>query len=133
MRKPKASREILLQEYVQSLRQHMLLNDWAVTYDPHDSPDDDDEAQISTNDGLEATLVIHPAFWLKTPEEQREILTHELCHLHTDRTRSTWHRLSDHFRPDVYETFAGVFSDADEHTCQIFTRILAPLLPLPRF
>lgn len=124
-------RDKLLQGYIDAVAAVMLLRDWRITFDPAVHPDDDAEAEVNTNDGCVAMLYVHSVFWAKTPSEQREIIVHELGHLHTSRLRDAVVLLERAVPETSFKVFRAMLSDADEHAVQMFARILAPAIQLP--
>jgi len=63
--------------------------------------------------------------------EQREILTHELVHLHTHRFKHFADKLAEHLSPQARELAEDRIYDLMEHEVEELSRVIAPFLPLP--
>jgi hypothetical protein len=110
--------------------------DWVAEYDP--ALVDDALASVEFEESQRASVRFSKAFWACSPEEQRHVVTHEVCHFHFRRMNELVEALTDDMPEDVAALFAGalamfsrLFETCEEEAVERFARIIAPRLPLP--
>ncbi len=85
-----------VRETLRELQYALFLTEWNVDIHymdgPHvDSPQVAGEMKVN-HKYFDATITIYPLFLEKNEEEQREILTHEMCHIYTEPYKEMWER-----------------------------------------
>lgn len=120
-------------EYLRDLANRLLLADWEVELG-RSKADDDAWAQVRVSDvENHARIKVNwPEFFHRTPEEQREWLTHECLHLHLDRPDRIVAQLAEQWSENSATQFAKTAHSKEIEICvQRLARLLAPHLPLP--
>jgi predicted metal-dependent hydrolase len=122
--------------YLRRCAELIGLRDWSIKFDPKpvEEPEEDDtQAMTNSTEDCTASVRFAPQFWSFCPKEQRAVIAHELCHLHTNRLRV----LAEHFVTGYPKRARGVLNltleEADEHVVESIARLLTPMLPLPHF
>lgn len=119
--------------YLQDLAKRLNLADWEVTL----SRDRADEGMLACVHVMDVEDYAHvrlwwPEFFDKPPEEQREILVHELLHMRLDRVQRTMVQLAEQWSENsAYQYAREAHRREVEIVAQHLARLLAPSLPLP--
>jgi hypothetical protein len=110
--------------YVRDIADRMGLKDWTITV-PGAPPEDHDDASTRMSYGRKVARVYLPdSFRHETPEEQRDIIVHELVHPHfaaMDGMAEDW------LDSDRYVAFLRMF----EYGVDAMAAVIAPHMPLP--
>lgn len=125
-------RNDLVQSYLREVASAICLADWVVLFRPESRPEDC-EGMVDIEDGQRASIALCPQFWGLPPEYQRQILVHELCHLYFDRLRGFKNQLRRVLQGREFELLEEHLEDCEEHVTEMFARVIAPCLPLPKF
>jgi hypothetical protein len=122
----------LLSAYLRTLADQVLLADWEITL-TRDLADDHCFAQVNVwREENHASVRVSEDFWHGPPGEQREWITHELCHCHLDRPERVMEQLAEQFSDNSASQFAKEAHRREVEICtQRLARLLAPHLPLP--
>jgi hypothetical protein len=125
---------ISLDLYLEECARIMGLSHRKIRYssNPVEEKDEEDEeiveAEIDDLDGVIAKVRFHDRFWDKEAEEQREIVAHELGHLHTTR----FSNIADALKKSDQQALAHVLHSEVEIVVECFAHAIAPLLPLKK-
>lgn len=121
-----------LERYVGVLKAALGLVSWNVTVSWTEWADETTDAQVVPVDGRHlATVFLGPGFGTLDFEEQREVLVHELLHLHT---APMVYGVEEAFKllPDKAGQLASAqFSRHEEYAVDAIAASVAVLLPLP--
>jgi hypothetical protein len=121
--------------YLRRLADLMTLRDWEILL-LRELPNNDSswaEIEVCRTHDTAWVKVSWPEFYLvRTPEQQRETLVHELIHIHLDRPDAIMCDLTAMFPENTANQFAkDQHKNAIEFSTHRLTRALAPFLPLP--
>ncbi len=117
--------------YIRTLADALCLKDWVVTLRRHSS-DEGTRAQVTISRMKdEATIVLCDRWFVRTPEEQRQTLVHELIHAHTGRLCRVMTRLNDEIGGETIRYVTTAFDEEEEIVADTLARVIAPFLPLP--
>lgn len=122
-------RDRVVQRWLDRAADRLNLGGWAIHFDPIPC-DGDEEASVLTSETQHAYIRVSKRFWDFTPEYQRHVLTHELCHLYTTRIREFCESLHTCMSKKSALLAEDLLTKAEEHAVENFARIAAPLLPL---
>lgn len=118
-------RRLSWQDYFREVADRMRLKDWTVEVMPDPPADSDALAEVVCTYGrLWATVRLGDSFLVRSPEEQRHVVVHELVHCHTDLAA----RVALEAMP---EPVKDVFRRLKEHETDALAAVLAPHMPLP--
>jgi hypothetical protein len=119
-------------DYVREIRDLLWLGIWRIdlSRDPIDA-DDIAAASIKTTYGRKVATLRFSARWETfTPEEQRHVVTHELCHLIENGQRAVMKRCSEVFG-DQSKLAEELHLEQHEYSVDHFAFVLAHYFPLP--
>jgi hypothetical protein len=102
--------------YVTTCQKYLCLDHWNIKVT--NGTVDDGYAQVIRLTERDAEIQLDPKWWTATPEEKREIIAHELIHLHT------W--LLAELVPDSH---ASARTEVEERLVDILAKAFAPFLP----
>lgn len=88
-------------------------------------------ADVETAQGQNAAIHFYKGFWKLPPDEQRETVCHELCHLILDPVSTLTDELRAGMKRSAYALFLRCFEAVGEGPVEAFARLIAPTLPLP--
>lgn len=91
------------------------------------------EAETYITEGQHAEIRLAPAFAGHDPIYQRLIICHELCHCHCCGFTPAVEALKSDLAPSSFRIAESWFDSVEEHVVEVFARLLAPSLKLPRF
>lgn len=135
--KHKKSQVRALQSYVDSCLEALNLSDWRVHVQQLVCEDDGenfvDGTVVSLEEYRSAHMKVGARFFSLSPQWQRSVVAHELVHLYTSRMRSVVEQLEETMGKEPWRLFEGAFSAGEEFAVESLSRLLAGLLPLPRF
>jgi len=122
-----------LEAYVADLQAALNVAHWKVNI-AREASDVDSWADINPHEqNLTAELRVSHDFWKQTPEQQREVLCHEILHLVTARLDQTVEALEDAMGKVLWAVFELQYENATERAVDHLARVLAPTIPLPDF
>jgi hypothetical protein len=117
--------------YTRSLADALCLKDWVFVL-RRESSDEGTRAQIHLSDKkTEAAITLCERWFVRTPEEQRQTLVHELLHAHTARLCRVVTRLKDQVGGETVGYVDAALDEEEEIAIDTLSRILAPFMPLP--
>lgn len=121
--------------YLRALADLMALKDWQIELQ-REYPDDKGawaEIEVCEQHDTAWVRVAWPEFFdVKSVEDRRAYLVHELVHCHLDRPQRQMQRLKDMFPENTATDFAQRQHRIDiEFATERLTRIIAPMMPLP--
>jgi len=126
-------RQQALQRYVNKLRPMLGLRDWEVVVkqEPPDNPSHDASHQSVM--GCRLSLIrVADRFWTYTPEQQREVILHELLHCVFAPTQDQIrHILPSHLRGRGGEVFREMWFQSQEYAIDQLSVALGRHFPLP--
>lgn len=116
----------LIEDYVYEMAELYGLQDWEINLS-EELPSSESLASIFPTEGRKiATLRICPEFETYTKDRQREIIVHELTHLHWGQT---WNYCQKAMSADQYEAFINMA----EYAVDGIARAIACDFPLPHW
>ena len=116
--------------YLREAANALLLRDWTVRYDPQE-PGEEALAEVHTSEDTHIMVRFSAAFWDLDPAEQRDIVVHELCHVHLARLYDVAQHLVG---PGVHhDACCAMVDDADDHATEVFARLLRDRVATPRW
>jgi hypothetical protein len=122
-----------LEAYVAELQEALNITNWKVTI-AREASDVEAWADINPHEqNYTAELRVSHDFWKQTPQQQREVLTHEMLHIVTARLDQTIEALEEAFGKVVWTIFEPQYVNATERAVDHIARVLAQHLPLPAF
>jgi hypothetical protein len=122
-----------LESYVADLQAALNVANWKVSV-AREASDVDAWADINPHEqNHTAELRVSHDFWKQTPEQQREVLVHEILHLVTARLDQTVEALEDAMGKVLWAVFEPQYENATERAVDQLARIIAPTIPLPDF
>lgn len=80
---------------------------------------------------LDFSLRLDDRFFTLNEREQREVLAHELCHVHLRPVWEVWRDLDEMLGKPAYAMLRNHATIAEEQAVESLARVLAPLLPPP--
>lgn len=120
-----------LQTYARDLADRLGLKDWEVTID-RSRPPGDALAYVHVQTDVHHSLIsVGDEFRHCAPEQQRELLTHELLHAHHDRIDTHIMHVQDVIGGQSLDVLRRTIHDDIEQLTDRLARAIAPLLPLP--
>ncbi len=119
--------------YLRAAADALGLKDWRITFDPQPTTEEDTYAEIDATEDRHASVQLCATFATLPARQQREIIVHELCHLHTTRLRTIAEDLAASESTGTKSFILKTIENADEHAVESFAQLLAPQLPLPAF
>jgi hypothetical protein len=130
---PKQDRFDALESYVAELQEALNVANWKVSV-AREASDVEAWADINPHEqNYTAELRVSHDFWRQTPEQQREVLVHEVLHIVTARLDQTVEALEEAFGKVVWAIFEPQYVNATERVVDHLAKVLAPNLPLPAF
>lgn len=109
------------------------LKQWTVKVSD-DLPPDDAWADIEASTNLwEATIRVSNDLFKEKPEKQRQILAHELMHLHYASVERVVDTLEHTLGSQAYEIIEKVWDVETERAADAISCVVDKLLPLPEF
>jgi hypothetical protein len=118
-------RRLSWQAYFREVADRMRLKDWTVEVAPDPPADSGALAEVVCTYGrLWATVRLGDGFLVRSPEEQRHAVVHELVHCHTDLAA----QIALEAMPEAVK---AVFRRLKEHETDALAEIIAPHMPLP--
>lgn len=109
------------------------LKQWTVKVSD-DLPPDDAWADIEASTNLwEATIRVSNDLFKEKPEKQRQILAHELMHLHYASVERVVDTLEHTLGSQAYEIIEKVWDVETERASDAISCVVDKLLPLPEF
>ena len=119
--------------YVRTLADLMGLREWE--FQVEDGTSDEDVATINLTQWQQhAVITIMPCFWLKPPDIQRWVVTHELVHSHVSPVRAVLDEdiaSAKVLSQQVYEMAYASLTRIVEHAVNAIAAAWAKSLPLP--
>lgn len=120
-----------IEVYVDQCKDMLGLRDWKIIYKVCEEPAKDAEADIAPHHGKIAHLRLNKSFFTFSPEYQRNVICHELLHIHLmgidDCVLSTRESLGG----AAYSVLDNMYNEACENTVQSLSHLLEGILPLP--
>jgi hypothetical protein len=117
--------------YIREMADRLLLRDWVVELG-RESTDEGSRAQIAINrERNMGTVTLCDRWFIRTPEEQRTTIVHEMLHLHSARLCRVMTRLQDEVEGDGVRYAANAHNEEEEIMVDALARAIAPFLPLP--
>jgi hypothetical protein len=125
------NRRAYWQAYIDSLKEPMRVRDWGITL-TEEFAAEDAGASVSVIYGRNrANIQIAQDFDTYEPEEQRQMIVHELMHIHAQPMGSVLQRVTES-RTEAWLLLATAFhSEALEHMVDLMAEIVAAYVPLP--
>ena len=100
----------------------------------NDIPEDDAWADIEVSQNLwEATIRLNNDFFRESPESQRRILAHELCHIHHAALERFLEPINGVLGSQAYEVLDKLWDTETERIADTFSFLIAERMPLPAF
>jgi hypothetical protein len=117
--------------YIRRMGDALLLRDWDLMLS-RDRASCNNHASISLHEAKnQGTISLGQDWESRTPEQQRQTITHELLHCHTARLCRTMTRLAEKDKRDLIEYVDASFDNEEEIVIDALSRVLAPFMPLP--
>lgn len=128
---PVAERRLM--RYIATIGKMLGLCDWKVILRPDEPDSKDHAASISCVYGRRvANLWLSHGFEHLEPAEQRQILVHELLHVHFDSmTTLIEQALPPALGAPAYGVFDAAYRERAEHAVDAIAEAVAPVFPLP--
>ena len=121
------------ERYLNAALPTLNLRQWRIKVSP-DLPPDDSWADVEVSQNLwVATIRLSNEFFKEAPEHQRNILTHELLHVHNAAMERMVERLEGVLGSQAYDILNGLWDTETERVADALAPVIAPLLPLPAF
>lgn len=109
------------------------LKQWTVKVSD-DLPPDDAWADVEASTNLwEATIRISNDLFKEKPEKQRQVLAHELMHLHYASVERAVETLEHVLGNQAYEILEKLWDTETERAADAVSCVVAVILPLPEF
>lgn len=121
-----------LGKYVRDMADEMGLRDWTIVLS-HAEPDDDDHgAECDVTYGRKLATITFRDDWVQWDAERiRQLVAHELLHVHTWPMEQRLCDLKDLIGESAYTVASLAFRDALEHAVDGIATEWAATLPLP--
>lgn len=120
--------------YVHSLARQLLLADWRIRIAKGTKEEEDEQNELACVEFRElgeANITLYPSFFLEPKESQREIVVHELLHIHQRKQFEVVESTKTALGKKAFELLDTFYLATEEATVQTLARIIAPSLPLP--
>jgi len=78
-----------------------------------------------------AELRVADRFFSESHAEQRELIVHELLHVHLDRMDTAYNCVEELIGTPAFTVLSSAYRTAEELSIDALTTILAPIMPLP--
>lgn len=122
-----------VREYLKKNKDSLNLRQWNIKVSD-DLPPDDSWADIEVSQNLwSATIRLSNDFFKEDPEHQREILAHELCHVHYSSLERLVETLEKILGDQGYKILESLWDIESERAADSIAVPLGRLLPLPNF
>lgn len=120
-------------EYLNKVKDTLNLRQWNVKVS-EDLPPDDSWADIEVSQNLwSATVRLSNDFFKELPEHQREILAHEMAHVHYASLERLVDTLEKVLGDQAYRILESLWDIESERAADSIAVPLGKLLPLPNF
>lgn len=121
-----------LTPYVRRLANLMGLSNWHVTVTVGDTVEEDSYAEITPwSERFRGDIVLNSRWKPENKEDVREILVHELLHLHFASLDQAVGSLDTLLGKPAYTVFRDRYNPDREKAVQQIARFWSPTLPLP--
>jgi hypothetical protein len=124
---------LAIEVYVDTCKDLLGLKDWKIVYKVCEEPAKEAEADISCAHGKIAYLRLNKSFFTFSPEYQRNVICHELVHMHLFAVDDCFMSTRECLGGAAYSVLDNLFTEASENATQTFSHLLEGLLPLPKF
>ena len=125
---PKQKKSLI--RYISAVGKEYGLTGWqmGLSFDAHDAV----AAEVSCVYGRRiAHLAVSPDFLDFTPEEQRQVIVHEMTHIHLDQMQTLIHDLlPEVMGKPAFDAFIAGYRQAMEHATDAIADAIAPTFPL---
>jgi hypothetical protein len=121
------------ESYLHDLQKRMLLGHWKlILWRKRPSGADENAAAgvVCQGSGHQAFIFLNEEFDAATRTEQREVIVHELVHLHLFPMRDHLHKQFGDWT-DAWPVLRDAHLSHEEYAVDDLARIIAPSLPLP--
>jgi hypothetical protein len=117
--------------YIREMADRLLLRDWVFEL-RRESVNEGARAQVAiARERNEAAITLCDRWFVRTPEERRQTVVHEMLHLHSARLCRVMTRLRDEVEGDGVRYAANAHNEEEEIMVDALARAIAPFLPLP--
>lgn len=122
-----------VRKYLADNKDEMNLRQWNIKV-ADDLPPDDSWADVEVSQNLwSATIRLSNDFFKESPEHQREILAHELSHVHYASLERLVETLEKILGDQAYRILESLWDIESERAADSIAVPLGRLLPLPNF
>ena len=122
-----------VRDYLGKIKDDMNLRQWTIKVSD-DLPPDDSWADVEVSQNLwTATVRISNDFFKESPEHQREILAHELSHVHYGSLERLVESLDKILGDQAYKILEHLWDIESERAADSIAVPLGRSLPLPNF
>ena len=122
---------LALAAYIATLLPTLRLSHWQVKVQPEPASEGHEASVSCTEDRYIAAIRVSQEFWTLPPETQRNVITHELIHVHNSQVDDAVILARKPLGEQAWALFWGSYAHADEYATDALAAVLAPFLPLP--